>query len=374
MLRRALAVTSLALATGCSSYLAVAPQGHTAHDVHSGIQTDQWVWRGARDFWLFARSWRPAAADAHAVLVVVHGLRDHSARYDTFAEALAQRGYAVYAFDLRGHGRSDGRGQMVDAFDDYVTDLASFVDDVREREPGRPVFLMGHSMGGAIATLYTETRDPHIAGLVLSAPALRHHVDDVQHAFLDLSSVLFPYVALLSLDEHDFTRDPDTLAAMQRDPLIHHESGPARTAAELLSAIGRIRGWRDGIHVPLLVVHGDADRVTMPEGSADLIDGATGAPDRTLWRCEGMVHDLLHEPERGALTDAIVGWLQARMAGPRAWLHAAPPDPCRDATPVGLIPAAPAEITSPPPASVPAEPTTDASAAATPGATADATP
>lgn len=341
MTPRVLSVALCALVSGCSSYLAVAPQGHTAHDVHSGIETEEWVWRGARDFWLFARSWRPRT-DAHAVLVLVHGLRDHTARYDRFGEALAQRGYAVYAYDQRGHGRSDGQGQMVDSFDDYVTDLATFVTDVRQREPGRPIFLMGHSMGGAIATLYAETRDPALAGLVLSAPALRHHVDDVQHAFLDLSSALFPYVGLLSLEEHDFTRDPESLAELQHDPLVHHEAGPARTAAELLSAIGHIRQWFDGLHVPMLVIHGDADRVTMPEGSEDLIAGASGAPDRTIWRCEGMFHDLLHEPERGALIDAIVGWLESRVAGPRAWLHSSPPDPCRDATPVELIPPAPA--------------------------------
>jgi alpha-beta hydrolase superfamily lysophospholipase len=345
--------------TGCSSYLAVAPHDHVVHDSRDGVERNEWVWQGTREFRLFARSWR--AADAHAVLVIVHGLRDHSARYDAFATSLAQRGYAVYAYDHRGHGRSDGQGQMVDAFDDYLLDLTTFVSEVRRREPGRPVFLFGHSMGGAIATLYAETRDPEFAGVVLSAPALRHHVDDFQHAFLDLSSVMFPYVGLLSLEEHDFTRDPEALAEMQHDPLVHHESGPARTAAELLSAIGRLRGWFDGIRVPVLVVHGLADRVTMPEGSDDLIHGATSAPDRTLWRCDGMFHDLLHEPEHAALGDAIFGWMESRREGPRAWLHTPPPEPCHDATPVALIPTAPAE-----PAPTPTSTPETAAPAATP--------
>ncbi len=340
-MRRVVFFSFVLLASGCSSQLLVAPRGHTAHDVRAGVESSEWVWRGARDFWLFARAWRPASAEPHAVLVVVHGLRDHSARYAAFAESLAQRGVAVYAFDHRGHGRSDGQGQMVDTFDDYVSDLATFVADVREREPGRPIFVLGHSMGGAIATLYAETRDPQLAGVVLSAPALRHHVGDVDHALLDLTSALFPYAGVLSLDEDDFTRDPDALARLRADPLVHHESGPARTAAELLSAIGRLRGWVDGIHAPLLVIHGDADRVTMPEGSDDLLAGATGTPDRTLWRCEGMLHDLLHEPEHGALGDAILGWMESRAQGSRAWLHAAPPEPCRDATPAALIPAPP---------------------------------
>lgn len=343
---RRLPSVALALAlAGCSSYLSVAPQGHVADDVRDGIETHEWVFRGARDFSLFGRSWRPTTG-ASAILVIVHGLRDHSARYDDFATGLAQRGFAVYALDHRGHGRSDGRGQMVDAFDDYVTDLDTLVAEARRREPGRPVFVLGHSMGGAIATLWVEMRQPQIAGLVLSAPALRHHVGDVDHAFLDLTSVLFPYVGVLSLDESQFSRDPEVLAEMQRDPLVHHESGPARTAAELLAAIGRARGWMDGIHAPILVVHGDADLVTMPEGSEDLIARATGTADRTIWRCAEMRHDLLHEPERGALGDAIYGWMVSRREGARPWLHAAPPDPCRDATPAELIPPAPDATTS----------------------------
>jgi alpha-beta hydrolase superfamily lysophospholipase len=333
-------LTLALLLTGCSSFLAVAPRDHVTHDTRDGIERSEWVWQGTRDFWLFARAWR--ATDPTAVVILVHGLRDHSARYEAFATSLAQHGFAVYAYDHRGHGRSDGQGQMVDAFDDYLIDLHTFVTEVRTREPNRPLFLFGHSMGGAIATMYAETRDPQLAGVVLSAPALRHHVDDVQHAFLDLSSVMFPYVGLLSLEEHDFTRDAAALTEMQRDPLIHHESGPARTAAELLSAIGHIRGWFDGIRVPVLVIHGVADRVTMPEGSEDLIHGATTSPDRTLWRCDGMFHDLLHEPEHAALGDAIRSWMESRRDGPHPSQHDAPPDPCHDATPVGVIPAPPA--------------------------------
>jgi len=314
--------------------------------VPAGVEHAEGSFAGQGGIKLFEQSWKPVGA-SKGVLVVVHGLKDHSARYQDFAEEAVRRGYAVYAFDLRGHGRSEGFRVYTSSFDDYLADLGIFMKRVREKEPGATPFLFGHSMGGAIATLYAETRDPQLAGLVLSAPALRHQVGDVDHAFLDLTSALFPYTGVLSLVEEDFTRDPEALAAMQHDPLIHHESGPARTAAELLSAIGRIRGWFDGIHVPVLVIHGDSDRVTMPEGSEDLIAGARSTPDRTIWRCEGLYHDLLHEPEHGALTDAIVGWLESRREGPRAWLHATPPAPCRDATPVSVIPPAPTDAPAP---------------------------
>lgn len=358
--------------SGCSSFLAVAPRDHTARDVRGGVESTEWVWTGVRGFELFARAWRPQ--HPRAAIVLVHGLRDHSARYEAFATTLAQHGYAVYAYDHRGHGRSDGQGQMVDSFDDYVADLATFVTDVRTREPSAPLFLFGHSMGGAIATLYAETRDPQLAGLVLSAPALRHHVGDFDHAFLDLFSAVTPYVGVLSLEEPAFTRDPAALAEMQHDPLIHHESGPARTAAELLSAIGHARQWFDGIHVPVLIVHGDADRVTMVEGSQDLINAATASPDRTLWRCDGMFHDLLHEPEHGAVGDAIRAWMDSRLDGPRAWQHEPPGDPCRDATPIGIIPEPPAPpvmpavVTSeaPPPSETPGATTATAADPATP--------
>src|SRR5262249_17508511 len=154
---------------------------------------------------LYERSWRPAGA-ARGAVVIVHGLKDHGGRYAAAAEELARRGFAVYALDLRGHGRSDGPPVRVDSFDDYLDDLALFVGRVRER--GRPLFRFGHSMGGAIAPLFVLERRADVQGLILSAPALRVAVSPVLAATTRALGTVAPGLPVLSLASEDFSRDP----------------------------------------------------------------------------------------------------------------------------------------------------------------------
>lgn len=259
---------------------------------------------------LFEQSWRPA--QPRAVLVIVHGLKDHSSRYAATAEALAQRGYAVHAFDLRGHGNSAGDRVWVEKFDDYVADLAIFVDRVKAKEPGKPVFVMGHSMGGAIVTTYVLSRKPDIKGMVLSAPALKPG-SDVSPFLIGTTrslSGLFPHLGVLDLKNENFSRDPAVVAALSKDPLVEQGSGPARTAAELLNALETIGKNMEQVKVPFLVMHGTVDKLTNPEGSKELQSRA-GSTDKTLKTYEGLAHDLLHEPEKAQVLSDLTSWLDA---------------------------------------------------------------
>ena len=266
---------------------------------------------GVRSICLYQQAWHPQG-HPRGVVVLVHGLRDHSARYAAFAERLVSDGYAVYAFDLRGHGRSGGGRVWVDDFEDYLRDLDQFVTEVRAAEPGVPLFLFGHSMGGAIVTLYTIERHPTLAGLVLSAPALAvgPEVTGFKRGATNFFSVIIPGLAVFSLDASGFSRDPAVRAADERDPLIEHGNGPARTASQLLHAIDRIQSHMSQIDVPVLALHGTADRITPPAGSAQLVARAHN-PDRTLHTYPGVYHDLLHEPESAQITNDIVQWLNA---------------------------------------------------------------
>jgi alpha-beta hydrolase superfamily lysophospholipase len=263
---------------------------------------------------LFAQSWRPVDADPKAIVVIVHGLKDHGDRYEGFAGALVQAGYAVYAADLRGHGRSAGRRVTVDSFDDYLDDLDQYVERVAQREPGRPLFLFGHSMGGAIVTLYAEERRAGIAGIVLSAPALRLDVPAIEIPFALLAGDLLPNFGKLELRDEDFSTDPQVVADMRADPYVWDPPGPAHTAGELLGAIRRIWEGLDRLTVPMLLLHGSADHVTDPRGSADLAERAPSV-DRTFHRYEGFAHDLLHEPGRAQVMTDAIAWLDAHASG-----------------------------------------------------------
>jgi alpha-beta hydrolase superfamily lysophospholipase len=261
---------------------------------------------------LFEQAWLPASG-SRGGLVVMHGLRDHGSRYGELAAALATKGLSTFAFDLRGHGRSGGPRVYVDRFDQYVDDLAGFLERVRPRANG-PLFLLGHSMGGAIATRCVLTRKPSLKGLLLSAPALKPGAE-VSKFLIGVTRVLgsvLPKLPVLKLDPKGFSRDPEVVLENQTDPLIHQPPGAARTAKELLQTLVWLEANGAALELPVLLLHGTADRVTNPDGSRELHAKAR-ATDKTLALQEGLFHDLLHEPEKAKVIAQIVDWISARV-------------------------------------------------------------
>ena len=256
---------------------------------------------------LLVQSWRPKG-ETRGALIIVHGLKDYADRYSEFAFAAARRGYAVHALDLRGHGDSQGDRVWVDRFDEYLDDLEAFVARVRAEEAGKPLFLMGHSMGGAIVTLFTETRKPKLAGLITSAGALERDAPAGLVGVVKFFSVIAPRLAVFELDDTKFSRDPKVVDSMKSDPLIYDGKGPARTASELLGAVALLREKVGALEVPLLTLHGSEDKVTPPSGSAWLVEQAA-SKDKTHRAFPGLVHDLLHEPERAQVVEVILTWL-----------------------------------------------------------------
>jgi alpha-beta hydrolase superfamily lysophospholipase len=262
---------------------------------------------------LFTQAWIPAG-DPRGVLVLVHGLKDHSARYGALVKALTARGVAVHTQDLRGHGRSGGERVWVDEFGQYVQDVAKVADQARAAYPGKPVFVMGHSMGGAIATLYALQQGPALAGLVLSAPALKPG-KDVSGFLIGVTkfvNLLASRAKVLDLDDTKFSRDPKVVEGMRSDPLIHQPPGPARTARELLVTLELLQTDALKVAVPLLCLHGSADVVTDPDGCRNLVKQAA-AKDKTLRIYDGFWHDLAHEPGGAAVVRDVAEWLVARL-------------------------------------------------------------
>jgi alpha-beta hydrolase superfamily lysophospholipase len=269
---------------------------------------------GAGGVTLYAQQVAPSSIEPRAVLVIEHGLLDHGDRYLAFAQDLARRGYLVAMADLRGHGRSAGHRVTIGDFEDYVRDLDTFVARVRERAPGKPLFVLGHSMGGAIATLWAIERRPSIAGLILSAPALQLDAPPVQVALIRTFASIDPDAALFGLDERAFSRDPDVVRAMRADRLVYHRAAAIGTAAQIAAALHRIWTRLDRLTVPVLALHGTADRVTAPSGSRDLVEQATSSTDRTLKLYDGAYHDLLHDSDAAVVTADITDWMDARAA------------------------------------------------------------
>lgn len=257
---------------------------------------------------LFEQSWVPFGKPK-AVVIIMHGLKDRSELYSDFAKKLADNNYAVYAFDLRGHGKSGGERVYIDSFEEYINDFDLFFKNVQQREKGSPIFLMGHSMGGAIVARYIIEREPDIKGFILSAPAIKEGKDispDLISATKKVASI-FPRLKVLELKDNLFSRDPDTVKKNQNDPLISHENGPAKTAAELLDTLVFIQNNLEKINKPFLDLHGTADQITNPEGSKMLYEKASST-DKTLKNYDGLYHDLLHEPEKDKVSNDILEW------------------------------------------------------------------
>jgi len=262
---------------------------------------------------IFVRSWSPPSGGARAVVVLVHGFNSHSGYYVRTGEALAARGFAAYALDLRGRGRSDGDRFYIESMSEYVQDVATVVSLAKLRHPGLPTFLLGHSAGGVVSCLYVLEHQDELAGFICESFAFQVPAPDFAIAALKGLSHLAPHAHVLKLHNEDFSRDPAVVKAMNDDPLIANETQPTRTVAELARADERLRTEFPSITLPLLILHGTADKATKPSGSQTFYDTA-GSTDKTLEMYEGHYHDLLNDIGREEVLADIVAWLEKHVS------------------------------------------------------------
>lgn len=245
-------------------------------------------------------------------MVIVHGFNAHSGQYQWVAEQLTGVGLAVYAPDLRGRGQSDGERFYVDKFDDYVSDVNTIVTLAKARNPGLPVFLLGHSAGGVVSCLYTLSHQAVLAGFICESFAFQIPTPEFAVAVLKGVSHLLPHAHLVKLKNEDFSRDPAVVKAMNEDPLIADESQSASTGAELARADDKLKREFPLITLPLLIMHGTADKVTKASGSQLFFDTA-GSTDKTLKLYEGHYHDLLNDIGKVQVMADVLKWIQGRL-------------------------------------------------------------
>jgi alpha-beta hydrolase superfamily lysophospholipase len=246
--------------------------------------------------------------------VIVHGLGEHSGRYEHVGDRFVREGYAVYALDHRGHGQSSGTRGLVDRLDHAVSDIDSIVDVAVEEHPGLPLFVLGHSMGGALSLCYAIKHQDRLTGLILSAPlaAIDAAPPPARIAARVLSRVA-PKLPLISLDSTLVSRDPEVVRVYQEDPLVHHAKYPVRTVAELTAAVDSFPEAVGSITVPVLIMYGTADRLCPPEGSVMLAQRIS-SPDKTVIALDGLAHEILNEPEQDHVLDEMCSWLGAHLS------------------------------------------------------------
>src|SRR5215470_8181645 len=233
---------------------------------HVAVHTSDERIKNAGGQRLFVRSWRPNG-NARGVVAIIPGFNAHSGYYTWAGEQFATSGLSAYAVDLHGRGHSDGERFYVEKFADYVSDAAALVSLVKEREPGLPVFMLGHSAGGVVACVYTLEHQAELAGLICESFAFQVPAPDFALAVLKGLSHLLPHAHVLKLNNADFSRDPKAVQAMNEDPLIANETQPTLTVAEMARADEHLKQSFGQITLPVLIIHGTADKATKPSGS-----------------------------------------------------------------------------------------------------------
>jgi acylglycerol lipase len=256
------------------------------------------------------QAWLPANSP-RAVVLIAHGAAEHGGRYAWTAAQLTRAGYAAYAIDHRGHGRSAGPRAYVDRVDNVVADLHTLAAVACAAHPGAPTFLLGHSMGGLIALAYALRHQRELAGLALSAPLAVLEAGGLARVAARTLSAVAPRLPVYRIDGTTVSRDPAVVQAYDDDPLNYRGKLPARTIGELAATVAELPGRLPELRLPILVVYGSGDRLVDPAGS-ELVGELAGSDDVTVIRYDGLFHEVLNEPERGQVAADLIGWIDAR--------------------------------------------------------------
>jgi alpha-beta hydrolase superfamily lysophospholipase len=262
---------------------------------------------GAGGLRIFLRSWQPEGKP-RAVIVICHGVNSHGGQYAWAAEQFVKGGFTVYALDLRGRGKSEGERFYVENVADYVSDVAGAVRIAKSRDPGVPVFLLGHSAGGVVSSVYALENQAGLAGFICESFAFQVPAPGFALAAIKGLSHIAPRLPVLKLKNEDFSRDPKAVEALNTDPLTADEVQPAITVAALVRADERLREEFPLITLPVLIMHGTDDKATVCHGSEFFYE-TVGSKDKTLKLYEGHYHDLLNDIGKESVMADIRAWI-----------------------------------------------------------------
>jgi alpha-beta hydrolase superfamily lysophospholipase len=261
---------------------------------------------------LFFQGWLPDE-DAKGVICLIHGLGEHSGRYEHWAALLNSVGYALITYDLRGHGKSDGKRGHASSFDDYLKDTDILLKDAEDKFPGKPCFLYGHSLGGLIVNYYVLTKKPKLAGVIVTALSNNTSLQE-QKAKILLSKILGSLAPTMTIQSglvpSTISRDPEVVERYINDPLVHHQVtvGWGKSALEVIS-------WSDQHAsewtLPVLYMHGEKDVLGYSEGSRAFSSKIKGDCTLKIW--PGLYHEVHNEPEKEQVFTYLHGWLDKHI-------------------------------------------------------------
>lgn len=269
--------------------------------------------QGCQNYSLYYQCWLPPA-ECKAVLLLVHGLAEHSGRYYNLVNHFVPRGYAFCCFDCQGHGQSEGLQGYVNKYSYYLNDLKSFKNIIRNMYPNNRVFILGHSVGGNIAATFTINHPNAFDGLIVSGGTIKpgSSLSRIKIATANLLSIITPKIGIETIDASTISRDRAVVDAYINDPLVYRGKISARLGAELIKAMRELKNGMPQIRLPILIMHGANDRLCDPEGSLILYERIS-SEDKTLKLYEGFYHEIFNEPDHKKVLTDMEDWLAAHI-------------------------------------------------------------
>ena len=261
---------------------------------------------------LYYQGWLPEG-EVRAVVQISHGLAEHGGRYINVVNQLVPAGFAVYAVDNVGHGKSSGPRAHVNSFNDFISAQKTFTDMVKQRHPGKEMFLLGHSMGGLIAAIYLLEYQDEFDGAILTSPFVRvpEFVSPQVIFIAKTFSTITPTLRLQGIPAEGISRDPNEVKKYEQDPLVFRGKSTARMGAELIWGMQKIMAEKDRIGLPILIMHGTADFLAEPDDTEEMYQ-AVSSQDKTLKFYDGYLHELFNDVDKEIPLEDLQKWLEAR--------------------------------------------------------------
>lgn len=255
------------------------------------------TFKGQNEFTIYYQRWLPEG-EAKAILLIAHGFGEHSGRYQNVVDFFLPLGYAMYALDHRGHGRSDGEPVQVGHYSEYLTDLKTFFDLVKAENPAKKVYLVGHSMGAAISTAYAAMHQEELAGLILSGGGIQTDKTPPRPVGFALHETL--------------SRDPAVVEAYVNDPMVFHGTPPTGRDSAMAQMREQLPAMASRIRLPILVMAGYASPLGDGPRSEALFE-TVSSHDKTLKLYPELMHEIFNEPEHREVLADLAAWLDERV-------------------------------------------------------------
>lgn len=276
------------------------------------METFEWNWKTSDGLQMYSKGWAPKGKPK-GTICLVHGHGEHIGRYEHVAAALTEKGYALLGFDLRGHGKSAGPRGHTPSYEAFMDDIAVFFGQIEARYPGLPRFSYGHSLGGNLVLNYALRRKPALRGVIATGPWLKLAFDPpASKVSLGkmMNNILPGFTQSSGLETTALSHDPAVVKAYENDPLVHDKISARMFVSTYDSGLWALEHASE-FPLPLLLMHGTADRLTSAEASRQF--GEADGKQVTLKLWDGWYHEIHNEPEKAEVFKVMTDWLAARL-------------------------------------------------------------